>query len=65
MGIIWHQYNGSLLFHCLTNGWLQLKTIEEPSGAIVAPKTIIKPLGPMVGGTIEKPALPFYGLTNG
>ena len=31
-------------------------TIEKPLGAIVvAPKTIVKPLGPMVGGAIEKP----------
>ena len=42
--------NGSLLFHRLTNGWLPLKTIEEPSGAIVfAPKPIVKPLQLMVG----------------
>ena len=47
--------NGSLLFHRLV-GWLPLKTIEKPLGAIVvAPKTIVKPLGPMVGGAIEKP----------
>ena len=39
-----------------------LATIEKPLGVKAA---IVKPLKPMVGGTIEKPALPFYGLTNG
>ena len=52
--------DGSLPFHRLTNA---LKTIEKPSGAMVTrPKTIVKPLEPMVGGAIENP---FQGLTNG
>ena len=48
--------DGSLPFHRLT----------KPSGAkVVGPKTIVKPLGSMVGGAIEKPLLPFHRLTNG
>jgi len=29
------------------------------------PKTTVKPLGPMVGGVIEKQSLPFHRLTIG
>ena len=32
---------------------------------IVEPKTIVKPLGPMIGGAVEKPLLPFHCLANG
>ena len=58
---------GSVPFHHLTKQ--RLATIENYwktlGSIVVGPKTIVKPLGPMVGGAIEKQWLLFYRLTNG